>query len=223
FFSALWLSTEDSYYLSLTRLYLSNDSLDSNPNRKRVLSPFTFHLSPHTLPIPPIYAGCLSSGISWEEWIRVLTAGLGNDVCSVIANDDDDEVKSNHPIYRRPSATLTTRAPAPTKTSTTSVLQPRQRAPRPTTPKTASAFAPRTPTPHNKAQSIKPQLIPTTTLRTLTQKSRYTYEGGETGIVTGAAVLKVQSRVLGECRCPPKERRTLRLRLLRLRPLLLEM
>ncbi|THU84327.1 hypothetical protein K435DRAFT_806793 [Dendrothele bispora CBS 962.96] len=55
-------------------------SLTDNKDQKFVLSPFTLHLSPRTLPIPPIYAGCLSSGISWDDWIRVLTAGLGNDV-----------------------------------------------------------------------------------------------------------------------------------------------
>ena len=39
----------------------ANDSKD----QQLVLSPFTLHLSPHTLPIPSIYAGCLSSSISW--------------------------------------------------------------------------------------------------------------------------------------------------------------
>ncbi|THU89128.1 hypothetical protein K435DRAFT_781755 [Dendrothele bispora CBS 962.96] len=205
-------------------LSLSDDSL-LFPHRRA-------HPSPHTLPIPPICAGCLSSGVPWEEWIRVLTAGLGNDFCSVIANDDDnddEDDETNHPLYRRPGVTLTTRVPATTKTSTPPavVLQPRQRAPR-LTPKTA--FGPR-----NKAESIKPQLAPTTALRTLAPKSRYTYEGGETGVVTGgvlllrlprqvpllfaAAVLKVQNRVLGERRHRLKERRTLWL--LVLLPLLL--
>ncbi|THV01753.1 hypothetical protein K435DRAFT_853451 [Dendrothele bispora CBS 962.96] len=89
-----------------------------------------------------------------------------------------------NPFNRRPGATLTCCTLATTKTTTTtSVLQPRQRAPCPTAPKTASAFAPRTL--RSKAESIykpQPTPTPTTTLRTLAPKSKYTYEGDETGV-----------------------------------------
>ncbi|THU82443.1 hypothetical protein K435DRAFT_844393 [Dendrothele bispora CBS 962.96] len=74
----LMLHANLSCFLPFTPV--ADASLADNKNQKLVLSPFTLHLSPRILPIPPIYAGCLSSGISWDEWIRVLTAGLGNDV-----------------------------------------------------------------------------------------------------------------------------------------------
>ncbi|THU92942.1 hypothetical protein K435DRAFT_201485 [Dendrothele bispora CBS 962.96] len=76
----LQLVLQANLSFSLPFTPIADASLADNKNQNRVLSPFTLHLSPRTLPIPPIYAGCLSSGISWDEWIRVLTAGLGNDV-----------------------------------------------------------------------------------------------------------------------------------------------
>ncbi|THU97210.1 hypothetical protein K435DRAFT_857830 [Dendrothele bispora CBS 962.96] len=76
--------------------------------------------------------------------------------------------KANHLFYHRPGATLTTYTPATTKTSTTAILQPNQCAPLPTP---WTAFATR-----NKAETLTPKL-------------RYTYEEGETGIVTGGVML----------------------------------
>ncbi|KAF5344360.1 hypothetical protein D9758_013256 [Tetrapyrgos nigripes] len=38
-------------------------------------APFTLHLSPHALPIPPLYAACLSLGMSWESWVGALSGG----------------------------------------------------------------------------------------------------------------------------------------------------
>ncbi|THU97966.1 hypothetical protein K435DRAFT_886675 [Dendrothele bispora CBS 962.96] len=251
---------------------VADASLADDKNQKFVLSPFTLHLSPLTLPIPPIYAGCLSSGISWDGWIRVLTAGLGNDVYVFIMEGcirvgvpkmdikegeqgldmielwrEPEEKSEPSPMALKLRATLSsvhackvtaqasapftttfprTRSSSPDSTvesspssstssdvdydsdneSTTSSsyfavsklssrfsipaaasavpVVSRQRAPRPTTSKTT--FVSR-----HKAESHKPQSTPTTTttLRTPAPKSRYMYEGGEKGVVTGGVML----------------------------------
>ncbi|THU92933.1 hypothetical protein K435DRAFT_780050, partial [Dendrothele bispora CBS 962.96] len=100
--------------------------------------------------------------------------------CSDVTNDDSDDKNENknndRVFYRRPGAT------------TTPVVS-RHRAPRPTTSK--MTFATRT-----KAECHKPQSAPTTTtstIRTLAPKSRYMYEGGETGVVTGGVMLGTAS------------------------------
>ncbi|THU92107.1 hypothetical protein K435DRAFT_800725 [Dendrothele bispora CBS 962.96] len=70
------------------------------------ISPFTLHLTSHSLPVTPIYAACLSSGISWDSWISALSAGKemyvfvmegcirvgvqGRDVVTVWKKDDEE-------------------------------------------------------------------------------------------------------------------------------------
>jgi hypothetical protein len=41
----------------------------------QAFAPFTLHLSAHSLPIPQIYAACLSLGLNWEEWVTALSGG----------------------------------------------------------------------------------------------------------------------------------------------------
>ncbi|KAF5373089.1 hypothetical protein D9758_001464 [Tetrapyrgos nigripes] len=44
------------------------------------VSPFTLHLSPHSLPITSIYAACLAAGVDWHNWVRsilLLSGGAG--------------------------------------------------------------------------------------------------------------------------------------------------
>ncbi|KAK7036541.1 hypothetical protein VNI00_011474 [Paramarasmius palmivorus] len=48
--------------------------LSSTPG---TLAPFTLILSPHTLPPAPILAACMSSGISWVEWMNFITRMSG--------------------------------------------------------------------------------------------------------------------------------------------------
>ncbi|THU88122.1 hypothetical protein K435DRAFT_782159 [Dendrothele bispora CBS 962.96] len=97
--------------------------------------------------------------------------------CSDVASDDNDDKNKNENndrvFYRHPGDVTTT-------VVATAPVVSRQRAPCPTTSKTT--FAPR-----NKAESHKPQSTPT--LRNLAPKSRYMYEGGEMGVVTGGVML----------------------------------
>jgi len=39
------------------------------------ISPFTLHLTAHSLPVTPIYAACLASGVSWDSWVSTLSQG----------------------------------------------------------------------------------------------------------------------------------------------------
>ncbi|KAK7032424.1 hypothetical protein VNI00_013172 [Paramarasmius palmivorus] len=63
------------------------------------LAPFTFILSPHTLPPAPILAACMSSGINWVDWMNLITDGKGNLLVFVMqgcirVKDGQNEAKS---------------------------------------------------------------------------------------------------------------------------------
>ncbi|EEB99236.1 hypothetical protein MPER_01122 [Moniliophthora perniciosa FA553] len=63
------------------------------------LAPFTIILSPRTLPPAPILAACMSTGINWADWIKLMADGNGNVLIFVMqgcirVGDGQDEAKA---------------------------------------------------------------------------------------------------------------------------------
>ncbi|KAK7047942.1 hypothetical protein VNI00_006270 [Paramarasmius palmivorus] len=211
------------------------------------LAPFTLILSPHTLPPAPILAACMSSGISWVEWMNLITRmsgelngnvlvfvmqgsiRLGQEVVwsadkmgplvkeeaqspmtsrlntlleSVRARrqtttapqfDDDSDSDSDSDTESTPSFAFSSdedassvssaaSSPAPTNFK---VELPLVHEPVSASPKYRPPFRARTQNqnqPRNQKQT-QTQTKPTPTI------TRYMYEGGQTGVITGGVML----------------------------------